>query len=506
MSGDAAAAAARAHRAMRRRAPRHWRDTAPQEIERRRGVRVIEIRSRLVGEHQRRPVDDGARDGHTLRLPLRQFARVAACEIGDADGLEEGPDAKQIVRHARKVLREPQVVGDVEGADEMEPLRHEADTAPAPAVACGAGKPAEIRAADDDRPRGRRRQRSEDVQQRRLAAARRTGKQPVLAGPGAPFADPEHGGVAVPMRDSGEREHPSASRPFPPLVDLALDGLGNVGPQQLADFLVDGLDHLDAGPIDDRLQLGAELLAQPRVREDVDPLQHLHADLFGQRLPARPVVGNRHPQGSGSFRDGRRLGWRRLDREGRGRRCDGRRLGSGGRGRQLVDGRRLGSRGRGLGCGWHGLDRRRLRLDPGRPFGCVTGSPTIDRSDRADPTSEPGAFATGGPATAESASRPASRNSSGSWGGHPEASSMSSGNSMIDAISISSTASTSSGTSSNATNVAFDPGATSATTSVSSGISVSAARARLRRISASACSRSSRADGISAPARPPEGR
>ena len=48
----------------------------------------------------------------------------------------------------------------------------------------------------------------------------------------------------------------------PPFVDLALDGLGNVGSQQPADFLVDGLDHLDAGPIDNRLQLGTELLAR----------------------------------------------------------------------------------------------------------------------------------------------------------------------------------------------------------------------------------------------------
>ena len=64
-----------------------------QQIERRRRVRVVEIRGRLVGEHQCRAIDDRARYRDALRLPLRQFARIAPCEIGDADGLEEGPDA-----------------------------------------------------------------------------------------------------------------------------------------------------------------------------------------------------------------------------------------------------------------------------------------------------------------------------------------------------------------------------------------------------------------------------
>ncbi len=86
--------------------------------------------------------------------------------------------------------------------------------------------------------------------------------------------------------------------------------------------------------------------------------------------------------------------------------------------------------------------------------------------------------------------------SSSSEGGHDSRSS--SGISTIDAISISSTASVSSGMSSSATAAEGGSGAITGIeiASVSSGISVSIWPARLRRISTSACSRSSRAVGI----------
>ena len=163
-----------------------------QQIERRGGVRVVEIRGGLVGQHQRRAIDECARDRDALRLPLRQLARIPPREIGDTDGLEQGSGAAGVVRNAREVLRQPQVVGDVERADEVKPLWHEADIASAPAIARGTGQPAEIGAADDHGPRRRRRQRGEYVQERRLAAAGRAGQQPVLAGLGPPTVDAQY--------------------------------------------------------------------------------------------------------------------------------------------------------------------------------------------------------------------------------------------------------------------------------------------------------------------------
>ena len=57
-------------------------------------------------------------------------------------------------------------------------------------------------------------------------------------------------------------DSPAAS----PALDLALDGLGDIGTQQLADVLVDGGDEVGARAIDDRLQSGAELRRAARYR------------------------------------------------------------------------------------------------------------------------------------------------------------------------------------------------------------------------------------------------
>ena len=79
------------------------------------------------------------------------------------------------------------------------------------------------------------------------------------------------------------------ARLLPPLLDLALDRLGDVLAQDLPDVLVDRGDQVGARAVDHRLQALRELLAQASVGEDVDPLQHLHADVLGHQVPARRV-------------------------------------------------------------------------------------------------------------------------------------------------------------------------------------------------------------------------
>ena len=75
-----------------------------------------------------------------------------------------------------------------------------------------------------------------------------------------------------------------------PLRYLALDRLGHVSPQKLADLIVDCPYQLGTGACDDRLQVLRKLLLQPRVGEQIDALKHLHGDLVCKRTPPFIVV------------------------------------------------------------------------------------------------------------------------------------------------------------------------------------------------------------------------
>jgi hypothetical protein len=92
------------------------------------GARV-EVAGRLVGQDQRRPVHQRARDRHALQFAARQRARPARTEAGEADARQQGLDAWRMLaggdageqqRH-RDVLRHGQRRQDMEG------LEHEAD-------------------------------------------------------------------------------------------------------------------------------------------------------------------------------------------------------------------------------------------------------------------------------------------------------------------------------------------------------------------------------------------
>src|SRR5262249_53979843 len=75
-----------------------------------------------------------------------------------------------------------------------------------------------------------------------------------------------------------------------PLRYLALDRLGHVSSQQLADLIVDCPYQLGTGACDDRLQVLRKLLLQASVGEQIDALKHLHGDLVGKRTPPFIVV------------------------------------------------------------------------------------------------------------------------------------------------------------------------------------------------------------------------
>src|ERR1022692_3301584 len=77
-----------------------------------------------------------------------------------------------------------------------------------------------------------------------------------------------------------------------PLSDLALDGFGDVGADQSAYVIGELADQLGARALDDRFQALRQLLLEAAVGEQIQPLQHLHRNLLGQRAPVL-LVGDR---------------------------------------------------------------------------------------------------------------------------------------------------------------------------------------------------------------------
>src|SRR6266567_2920119 len=75
-----------------------------------------------------------------------------------------------------------------------------------------------------------------------------------------------------------------------PLRDFALDRFGDIGPDELPDVIVDRLDQLGAGAYDDGLEMRRELRLEAGIDKQIEPLQHLHRDLLGERVPARVIA------------------------------------------------------------------------------------------------------------------------------------------------------------------------------------------------------------------------
>ena len=145
---------------------------------------AVEVPRRLIGEDDRGVTDESAGDGDPLALAARQFAR---------NGGRLGRRARQLQRLGGRLQPVPssdpgvqQAVGHVlegrQALDEVELLEHEPDAAPAHGGQPGVAQRAHIDAIDAHRSRRRSLQCADDVEQRRLAGARRTDDDRELAG------------------------------------------------------------------------------------------------------------------------------------------------------------------------------------------------------------------------------------------------------------------------------------------------------------------------------------
>src|SRR6185503_13358023 len=92
-------------------------------------LHIVEMGGRLVGEEQRRLVDEGAGDGDALLLPAREVAGAVLHAVAEADALEQLTGAAPRVTSPR--ARRPQGRGHVlergEAGDQVEGLEHDAD-------------------------------------------------------------------------------------------------------------------------------------------------------------------------------------------------------------------------------------------------------------------------------------------------------------------------------------------------------------------------------------------
>ncbi len=79
------------------------------------GGAAVEVAGRLVGEDQRRPVHQRARDGDALLLAARQLVRQVMLPVGEPDRLQRGAGAATLLRQ-RQVAVEQRQLDVLQGA------------------------------------------------------------------------------------------------------------------------------------------------------------------------------------------------------------------------------------------------------------------------------------------------------------------------------------------------------------------------------------------------------
>ena len=136
----------------------------------------VERAGRLVGEHHRRTVHQGARHGHTLLLAAGEFGRLVRRAVGEAHKLKQfhGAAARLLRRLAADVGRNHDVLKSRELREELVKLKHEADVAVAEVAELLRVQTAHVNAVDDNGAAVGPVERAHDLKQRGLAGTART--------------------------------------------------------------------------------------------------------------------------------------------------------------------------------------------------------------------------------------------------------------------------------------------------------------------------------------------
>ena len=154
-----------------------------QQLHHRFAALGIEVPGRLVGQQDDRLAGDRPRDGDALLLPARQLAGQVFRAMRHADAFERFGDALPPLVRAHPAIgqRQLHVLEHREIADQVEALEDEPDFAIADARALRGRQLRDRPAVQPVRTRRRRVEQAENRQQRRLAAARRTGNRDIFA-------------------------------------------------------------------------------------------------------------------------------------------------------------------------------------------------------------------------------------------------------------------------------------------------------------------------------------
>src|SRR5204862_43047 len=150
-----------------------------EEIEDARAGVGVEIRGRLVSDHELRIAGHRARDRHALALAAGELIRTLARVIGEADELEPALDALATLA-ARRPAQQQRILDVLprrEHRNQIEGLEDEAED-----VATRGGEPVQrqrgdVGAVDDDPSAIRLVDAADEVEERRFAAARGTGER-----------------------------------------------------------------------------------------------------------------------------------------------------------------------------------------------------------------------------------------------------------------------------------------------------------------------------------------
>ena len=136
------------------------------------GARV-ERAGRLVGEHDARLADEGARDGDALLLAARELGRSVAAALVEADAVQDVADDGPAQPLAGEPRRQRDVLLGGQRAEQVEGLEDEADPLAAQAGEGSLVETVELELVEVDAALRRPVQARGDLQQRRLPGARR---------------------------------------------------------------------------------------------------------------------------------------------------------------------------------------------------------------------------------------------------------------------------------------------------------------------------------------------
>lgn len=163
------------------------------------GVEVVQCRGGLIGQDERRAVDEGAGNGGALLFTLAKGGRFGVGFMVEAKAAEQFADAVLVGLIAGELLREAEVFRDGERVDEVGFLKNKPDMLPPEVVEFAGTEGGQVGFFDKNMPFLRGQQSAEQMQEGRFSTTRLPQNEPVFAGLTCDVGEAEFGprGIAI---------------------------------------------------------------------------------------------------------------------------------------------------------------------------------------------------------------------------------------------------------------------------------------------------------------------